>query len=148
MKELTRLSASVNTIELLKTLPGGSELAAFLGDDIEFGDAEIESVRLDRSLGTEVVVRLPWKGCRVVFALDHWVDVQIMSFSPQNVIGGLRVRRAAAREAGFAEKGLGYVPSEVEIEFIPCAGAHGTISGRIKSIKIETGTDFGWWPSR
>ena len=126
-----------DTIDLLKTIPGGEEFAAFLGDDLEFGDGEIVAVRLDRKQGSELVLSLPWKKCTVTFVFEEWVDVQLLSFSGQNVISGMTIRRALEREAGFAEIGVGYVPAEVEHVFEPCAGAYGTVSGRIRSIRFD-----------
>ncbi len=137
-----KLSESEDTIKVLKTLPGGEELAAVLGTDTEFHDAEIVSVRLDRELGSEVVISLPWIESRVVFVFDEWIDVQLLSFSRQNVIGGMCLRKAAPREPGFAEIGVGYIPAEIDFEFLPCYGAHGTISGRVKAIRTEATTNI------
>ncbi|MEO8884406.1 MAG: hypothetical protein ABI377_13490, partial [Devosia sp.] len=96
-----------DTIDMLKTIPGGEAFAAFLGEDISFGDGEIVGLNLDRKRGSELVLSLPWKKCTVTFVFEDWVDVQLLSFSHQNVISGMTVRRASEREAGFAEIGVG-----------------------------------------
>ena len=132
---------AMNTVEetgaLLSKIPGGEAFVAFLGADEDFGDAEIVGIRLERERGSELTLDLPWKSCRVVFSFDEWVDVQLLSFSRQNVIGALHLRRAPEREAGFAEIGVGYIPAEIEFAFDPCVGAHGTVSGRVTGIRVE-----------
>jgi hypothetical protein len=136
MTETQAMSDLKETMDLLKALPGGEAVAAFLGGGYWIRGRRNNQPALG-SQGSELVISLPWKKCHVTFVLDQWVDVHLLGFSWQNVIGGLRVKKSLGRDPGFAELGVGYVQSAIEIELLPCFGAHGTVSGRVKAIKIE-----------
>ncbi|MDR3472846.1 MAG: hypothetical protein P4M09_14370 [Devosia sp.] len=131
------MDGSDGTIALLAKVPGGAEAIAMLGDDLEFGDAEVVSLHLDRDANSKLRLALPWKQCHIIFVLDYWVDVQLAGFSRQNVIGGMRLRRLPGRSPGPWELGVGFEPGDVEIELSPCYGANGTIRGRIVGVELE-----------
>lgn len=122
----------------LAEIPGGRELIDWFGDITDFGDSEIIRLTLDRQGPSQLVIALDWptKSTVVTFELSAWIDVTLRGFSHQNVIGGLRLRRADDREVDSWEQGVGLEPGEWMIELSPCFGACGTIRANIARIMI------------
>jgi len=76
------------------------------------------------------------------FSLRDMINAHLDGFSAQNVIAGLRLRRARDRAMHPSLSGYGLVPGEVEIELAPCAGAFGTIRCTIVEIAIMPVADY------
>ena len=140
------------TIALLKTIPGGSEVVAWFNGWPGIGDAEVLELHLVRR-GPSLLrisamtndgekVGPPYKGAVFDFALRDMVDVNLEGFSHQNVIGGLRIDRSTDQPVHPSLLGIGLVRGEVEIELWPCAGAHGMIRCTIDKIVITPTTDY------
>src|SRR5579871_2535990 len=123
------MNEPTETAKLLEGVPGGKELVSLFPGAPDFGDAEIVALHLNRAGSSTLAIKVCniEKPALVTFTLGHWIDVQLMGFSHQNVIGGLTLRRAAEREAGWSEVGVGFAPGEVEIVMEPCFGANGVI---------------------
>ena len=141
------------TISILNEIPGGREVVAWFGGRPEFGDAEVVELRLGRkgrsrlrlaamvSEGGKYKGR-PFKHAVLDFSLRDMIDVHLDGFSRQNVIGGLRLRRARDRAIHPSLLGYGLVLGEVEIELAPCAGAFGSIRCTIEKIAIAPVEDY------
>jgi hypothetical protein len=136
------------TAEVLEALPGGRELLAWTGGIPNFGDAEVLGLTLDRSGASELRILVIsadsaqgasglFKKAIVTFTLRNMIDVSLEGFGHQNVIGGLKIRRAPAKQKHPSLFGIGIVDSEHEIELAPCAGAFGTIRATIASLSID-----------
>jgi hypothetical protein len=130
------------TASLLALIPGGSELLQWFGSVPEFGDGEVVSLVLDRAGQSRLNVRLEHFGKMAVigFELGPWIDVAVRGFSHQNVIGGLKLRRAGDRKIEPWEIGVGCEPGDIEIELEPCFGAYGCIRANISAITLESTT--------
>jgi hypothetical protein len=127
------------TARLLESVPGGKDLVGLFSGALDFGDAEIVALDLDREGPSALVIKVcnTAQPALVTFALGHWIDVQLMGFSHQNVIGGLTLRRTTEREAAPWELGVGFVPGKVEIELKPCFGANGVIRANLLSVSVQ-----------
>jgi hypothetical protein len=92
---------------IFTSIPGGPELVAWFGQVPSFHDAEIVSLNLHRRAPSALIIHA-WRmtrevdvRCRyildrhavVTFVLEDILDLQLGSFSHQNVIGELRLRR-------------------------------------------------------
>jgi hypothetical protein len=122
--------------EFLKSIPGAVELLAWFGHWPSFHDAEIVSLTLNRS-GVSILRVHTWqmtsqidergyyvldKHIVVNFQMEEIQGLQLVDFSPQNLIFGLTLREI---EGGF------------QIEMDPCYGLAGTISARKLSLEFE-----------
>jgi hypothetical protein len=123
----------------LAHIPGGRDLVEWFEGAPEFGDAEIVSLLLDRKGPSRLSIALDCRGKRaiVIFEMVAWIDVEMRGFSGQNVIDGLKLRRADEREIKLWELGVGCQPGEWLIELGPCFGAYGTIRADIARIVID-----------
>lgn len=120
----------------LADIPGGRDLVEWFEGAPEFGDAEIVTLILDRKGPSCLSIALNCLGKRatVNFEMAAWIDVDVRGFSAQNVIGGLKLRRAEEREIKPWELGVGCQPGDWEIELGPCFGAYGIIRADITRI--------------
>jgi hypothetical protein len=141
------------TISILNEIPGGREVVAWFGGRPEFGDAEVVELRLVRKGRSRLRLAAmvgeggqhegpPGKYAAFDFSLHDMIDIHLDGFSHQNVIAGLRLRRAPDRAMHPSLSGYGLVPGEVEIELGPCAGAFGTIRCTIAEIAITPAADY------
>jgi hypothetical protein len=141
------------TISILNEIPGGREVVAWFGGRPDFGDAEMLELRLVRQGPSRLRLAAmvgeggkhqgpPGKHAVLDFSLHDMIDIHLNGFSRQNVIGGLRLRRAPDRAMHPSLSGYGLVPGEVEIEVAPCAGAFGTIRCTIAKIAIMPVADY------
>ena len=123
----------------LASIPGGRELLDWFGSDPEFGDGEVVRLLLNRAGPSQLRIEIEHFGKRalITFHLSAWIDVEVRGFSHQNVIGGLRLRRAGDRNVQVWELGVGLTPGEWLIELEPCFGAYGTIRVDIASITLD-----------
>jgi hypothetical protein len=132
----------------LSDIPGGRDLIDWFKGEPEFGDAEIVSLILNRPGPSALRIALNRHGKSAIFAFElaGWIDADVRGFSHQNVIGGLKLRRAEGREVQPWELGVGCQPGEWSIELEPCFGAYGTICANIARIVIERVPDrtVGW----
>ena|ERR1700743_3775724 len=126
------------TAAVLMKIPGGPELLEWCDGVPEFGDGEVLSLTLDHTGQSYLSIRLERlkKSAVIKLTLAAWIDVAIRGFSQQNVIGGLKLRRAGDRQIELWERGVGCTPGELEIELEPCFGAYGTIRANVSSITI------------
>lgn len=136
---------------IYEEVPGGADLVRWFGQVPTFHDAEILDLHLRRK-GQSVLRLHSWINTRAVqagrFVLDHHalvsftlsevMDLQLDSFSIQNVIYGLTLRRAPDRPE---RRGYLANPSsqDIEIELEPCYGLNGLIRARAVSIAFEPG---------
>ena len=145
--------ALLETISILETIPGGPQVVAWFDGWPEFGDAEVLELRLIRRgpsllrLAASASEGGRWRGAPFKhavfdFALRDMLDIRLDGFSHQNVIGGLRLRRAQDAPVHPSVRGIGLVRGEVEMELRPCAGAHGTIRCTIENIAITPVRDY------
>ncbi|MDH7796221.1 MULTISPECIES: alkyl sulfatase dimerization domain-containing protein [unclassified Beijerinckia] len=134
------------TEEILAETEGGQQildwLASFPGylhAGAAFGDFEVVSFHLRRESPSELVLNLPDspRPVTVTFTLGDWIDTRIEGFSHQNVIGGLRLRRAGLRDTQLWEQGVGMVPGLIEIELEPCFGANGVIRATLQKVHLQ-----------
>jgi hypothetical protein len=75
----------------------------------------------------------------VTFILEDIMDLQLDGFGHQNVIGGLRLRRAPERPDRRGFYWLDPSPSDYEIELEPCFGLDGLIRCRRVSVAFVPG---------
>lgn len=130
------------------TIPGGPALLAWFGEVPTFHDAEIISLSLNRQGRSELKIH-GWirtdkadpngyvvldKHAVVTFSLENVMDLQLDSFSPQNVINALVLGRAKDRGRG-AYHGTPAEPDDIDIELLPCYGLDGFI--RAKKVEIS-----------
>jgi hypothetical protein len=142
-----------DTISILNEIPGGREVVGWFGGWPEFGDAEVVELRLVRKGPSRLRLAAmvseggkhqgrPFKHAVFDFSLRDMIDVHLDGFGRQNVVGGLRLRRAPDRAMHPSLLGHAPVPGEVEIELAPCAGAFGTIRCTIAKIAITPVEDY------
>ena len=126
------------------SIPGGSNLIAWFGQIPDFHDAEIVSLGLRRRAPSMLVIHA-WNGTNeadhrgarvldkhavVTFALEDIIDLQLSGFSHQNVISGLRLRRAPERPDRLPFYGIDPSPKDYEFELEPRLGLNGIIRCR------------------
>ena len=151
-----RLKRKGYRVSDLRSIPGGADLIAWFGDVPTFGDAEILDLHLER--GGPSTIRLhirrrdpeatarsvsPFADHAVVsFVLDEIVGLSLQDFSPQNVIGGVKVHRLSEGGALFDMDWL--TPPEpqafFEVVLEPCFGLSGTIRAKRVSITFTPGS--------
>jgi hypothetical protein len=126
------------SIALLKTIPGGRELIDWFSGAPDFCNAEIVGLYLDRSGAGSLVIEIRRLSgvARITFILGHWIDVHLMGFSHQNVIGGLTLRRVTESEIARWQ-GAGVIPGDTEIVLEPRYGANGIIRGTVLGVLVE-----------
>jgi hypothetical protein len=122
--------------EFLNSISGAAELFAWFGFWPDFHDAEIISLALNRS-GISTLQIHTWqmtdqvdekgyyilkKHVLVNFQMEDVLDLELVDFSPQNVISGLILKKAK---------------DGILLELGPCYGLAGSISARKLSIGIE-----------
>ena len=122
--------------EILKSIPGAIELFTWFGYWPGFHDAEIVSLRLNRS-GASTLQIHTWhttdqvdvqgyyimeKHLLVCFQMEEIISLSLSDFNSQNVISGLGISQS---EDGFI------------IDIDPCYGLSGRIAARKISIEIE-----------
>lgn len=132
-------------------VPGGADLVRWFGQEPTFHDAEILSLLLCRK-GQSVLRLHGWintgavgqdgyfvldRHAIVTFTLSGVMDLQLVGFSIQNVIGGLVLRRAPDRPERRGYLALDPLPQDTEIELEPCYGLSGLIRSRAVSIAFE-----------
>lgn len=130
------------------TIPGGPALLAWFGEVPTFHDAEIISLSLNRQGRSELKIH-GWittdkvdpngyvmldKHAVVTFSLEDVMDLQLDSFSPQNVINALVLGQAKDRGRS-AYYGTPAEPDDIDIELLPCYGLDGFI--RAKKVEIS-----------
>ena len=126
------------TATLLRGVPGGRELLEWLDGEPNFGDAEVVSLHLNRIVPSTLTVDTQGRGpARVTFLFEEWIDVSVQGFSRQNVISGLKLRRAAQRDTAPWEIGVDRTPGDIDIELEHCFGANGSIQARIKAVEFR-----------
>jgi hypothetical protein len=128
------------TAEILRSIPGGTELLKFLDEEpANFHDAEISTLVFDRKGPSWLDIVATWLSPKVAirFYLSDWIDIDIRGFSNQNVIGDLHIRRAVKRHVDPWELGVGLMPGEHEIEFEPIFGAFGKLRCTIQKIDFR-----------
>lgn len=122
--------ALLETIAILETIPGGSEVIEWFGGWPEFGDAEVLELRLVRRgksllrVSAEVSEAGKWRGppfkhAVFDFTLRDMIDVYLDGFSHQNVIGGLTLHPTQNQPVHQSLQGTGLTRGEVEIELGP-----------------------------
>jgi len=144
----------MNEAEALSAeIPGGSDLIAWFGRVPSFHDAEIVSFHLHRrapsSLSTHswnMTKQVDDRGyfvldrhAVVTFTLEDILDLQLDGFSHQNVILGLRLRRAPERPDRRPFYWSDPSPDDYEIELEPCFGLSGKIRCRRAAVSIVPG---------
>lgn len=137
---LRRLQVAAEELaESLAVIPGGRDLIDWFEGSPSFHDAEIVSLHLDRSGSSTLRVALDQgqKSAIITFELTAWIDADLRGFSHQNLVEGLRLRRAEEREIQPWELGVGCTPGDWIIELTPCFGAYGTIRADIVQIIME-----------
>ena len=144
----------MNEAEMLYAeIPGGSDLIAWFGHVPSFHDAEIVQLSLHRRAPSILSIHA-WNMTRevddrgyfvldrhavVTFALEDILDLQLDGFSHQNVIFGLRLRRAPERPDRRPFYWLDPSPNDYEIELEPCFGLDGKIRCRRISMSFIPG---------
>lgn len=129
----------IETVNTLKTIPGGLDVIALLKGSPNFHDSEVVSVVFEREGQSKLVLAVDaWsKFALVSFHFSGWIDGNINGFSHQNVIGELTIRKAGDRKIEPWELGVGLDAGLYEITLLPCFGAHGTIRAHIEKIVVE-----------
>lgn len=134
------------TGEILAATKGGQELLDWLTSfpgyqnaGSAFGDFEVVSLHLRRKSPSELILHLPAspRSVTVTFTLGDWIDTRLIGFSHQNVIAGLRLRRAGLRNIEPWEQGVGVAPGLIEIELEPCFGANGIIRATLQKVHMQ-----------
>jgi hypothetical protein len=135
------------------TVPGGAELVRWFGQVPTFHDAEILALDLRRRSASSLKIH-GWistgrisrdgtseldKHAVVTFAIESVMDLKLDGFSPQNVINGLVLRRAAVRPDRRPFLSLDPLPEDVEIELEPSFGLEGFVRARSVSITFVPG---------
>ena len=144
----------MNEAEMLYAeIPGGSDLIGWFGHVPSFHDAEIVHLSLHRRAPSILSIHA-WNMTRevddrgyfvldrhavVTFALEDILDLQLDGFSHQNVIFGLRLRRAPERPDRRPFYWLDPSPNDYEIELEPCFGLDGKIRCRRISVSFIPG---------
>jgi hypothetical protein len=144
----------MNDVETIYvSIPGGPDLVAWFGHVPSFHDAEIVSLNLNRRAPSTLSLHA-WNTTRevddrgylildrhavVTFTLEDMLDLQLDGFSPQNVIGGLRLRRAPERPDRRRFYWHDPSPNDYEIELEPCFGLDGLIRCRKVSVAFVPG---------
>ncbi len=141
----------------LSNLPGGEAVAAALGADHDFHDAEIEELRLlrlepsilrvhtwtiptDRFSGTSIKILELETRTIVTFTLEDILELKLEGFSPGNVISSLAVRKVTTSVPPFGVQWLGAGPpawDSYEVALEPCFGLSGVIQARRVSLSFE-----------
>jgi hypothetical protein len=149
--------------ELWSSLAGGNEVLAWFGGVPDFHDAEIVSLHLDRGGPSRLAVyffRLqqaagrpenvlePTGDAIVTFELDDIVDLNLDGFGRQNVVYGLRLRRAVDDPTRAPYYAVDPAPSDYEIELEPCYGLSGTIRARTVRLSLAAGAPKPPRPAR
>jgi hypothetical protein len=140
-------------LSIYELVSGGPELLRWFGQVPTFHDAEILSLHLRRK-GQSVLRLHGWVGTGAVgqdgylvldrhaivtFALTDVMDLQLDSFSIQNVISGLILRRAPDRAERRGYLAHAPLSEDIEIELEPCYGLNGLIRARTVAITFEPG---------
>ena len=135
------------------SIPGGRDLVAWFGRVPSLHDAEIVSLSLHRRAPSALSLHA-WNTTKevddrgyfvldrhavVTFSLEDIMDLQLDGFSHQNVVGGLRLRRAPERMDRRPFYGLDPSPNDYEIELEPCFGLDGIIRCRKVSVALVPG---------
>jgi hypothetical protein len=142
-----------NREKLYAGIPGGPELIAWFGEVPRFHDAEIVSLSINRrapsilrihNWATKFVEEPPSglifdRHAVVTFTLEDIVDLQLTSFSHQNVILGLLLTRAPDRPDRRPFYGAPSSPDDYELQLEPCYGLHGLIRCRKVSVSFTPG---------
>jgi hypothetical protein len=133
-------AAAEETASLLASAPGGRDLLNWFAGPPNFGDAEIIALNLDRKGPSALIVEVyqPSRKALVTFVLGDWIDVRITGFSHQNVIGGLRLKRAGERDIAPWETGVDAKLGDIEIELAPCFGASGVIRATLLRVMMSS----------
>lgn len=143
----------VETVEILKELPGGPELLDWFDGDPSFHDSEVISICLDRHrtswlrvAACKLAGKDQWDTIVVTMTLKDQIDLSIQGFSHQNVIGRLTIRRSRDDNPVHQSLlGVGITPPAHEIELEPCAGSFGVIHATISHISFEVRNDAFLW---
>jgi hypothetical protein len=137
-------------------VPGGLELVRWFGEVPSFHDAEILSLDLRRwgqstlrvhgFVATDKIDKGGYvvfdKHAIVTFLIEDIMDLQLDGFSPQNVIGGLKLQRASDRgRANYYP--FPQSPEDIDIELKPCYGLDGVIRAKRVSVSFEPGLPDG-----
>jgi hypothetical protein len=138
---------------LLSQIPGGAELIAWFGCEPGFHDAEIISLSLDRSAASALRLHAWNMTCEVdgggdclldkhavvTFQIEDIIELQLDGFSAQNVIYGLKLRRARDCPEVRASCAAPALADAIEIELAPCYGLSGRIRCRRVSVAFTPG---------
>lgn len=114
------MQTDLETSDILRNLPGGSELIAWFGGSPNFGDAEVKALILDRADGSRLTLMVIGisdgrrRKTQVTFHLKDMIDISIGGFSHQNVIGDLILRSVRKDELHPSLIGIGMAPGEVK----------------------------------
>jgi hypothetical protein len=145
--------ANDKEIMIYDAVSGGADLVRWFGQVPRFHDAEVLSLHLRRE-GQSVLCLHGWintgevgqdglfildRHAVVTFTVRGVIDLQLVGFSIQNVIGGLALRRAPERAERKGYFALDPLPQDIEIELEPCYGLSGLIRARTVSITFEPG---------
>jgi hypothetical protein len=144
----------MNEVETIySSIPGGPDLLGWFGRVPSFHDAEIVSLNLQRRAPSQLAVHA-WnttgevdargyfildRHAVVTFTIEDIVDLELASFSQQNVLFGLHLRRAPAHPDRGRFNFLDPSPDDYEIELEPCYGLHGIIRCRRVSVTFVPG---------
>lgn len=136
-----------------QTIPGGPELLAWFGRAPSFHDAEIVNLNLSRR-GPSALSLHAWnmtqevdargyfvldKHAVVTFTLEDVIDLQLDSFSHQNVIYGLSLRRTLPDPNRRPYQSSDPASEDWELELEPCFGLNGKIRCRKISVSYLPG---------
>lgn len=141
----------VETVRVLKTLPGGRELLDWFQGQPSFHDAEMLNVNLNRrgaSMSLSVPGPLnsasPLKDAIVTFAFKQsdMIDLSLEGFSHQNVMGDMWLRFAESSDADLSLVGVGLGQGDIEFEIEPCFGAFGKLRATVEKITITPVEDY------
>jgi hypothetical protein len=147
--------------QVYAAISGGPEFVAWFGRIPRFHDAEIVSLKLFRTAPSTISIHT-WNMTKevdargyfildrhavVTFTLEDIIDLQLDSFSIQNVINGLKIR--ISPEPPEPRPAEAPSSKDWEIEFEPCFGLHGKIRCRNISISFVAGkpNDFRQCPT-
>ena len=102
-------AAYAETQAIIEAIPGGEALVKWMGGEVNFHDAEVVVLELNRESESRLVLSPAGAGdsTRVTFYLSDWIDVNLSGFSNQNVICDLLLRQAANRKYEVWELGVG-----------------------------------------
>ena len=135
------------TRSILKEITGGTAFLDWMETsyegNLDFADSEVVELLLRRSRSSILTLKVQQlrsdasNFAMVRLHLKDMIDVSLEGFLNQNVIGGMKIRKAETHYVHPSLVGYGAIIAEHLIILEPCAGAFGQIKATIEKIELQ-----------